>query len=150
MLLIGRQTQRTCQTLNRRAFLQVGASSVLGLSLADALQAGHTPGSARAVILLWLWGGPSHLDTFDPKPHAPLEYRGPFGTIPTKLPGVRFCELFPQLAGVSDKLTLIRSLHTQSNDHGVAGTIGLTGSAAGGVDLGGKPLPGSPDRKSVV
>lgn len=144
MLLIGRQTQRTCQTLNRRAFLQVGASSVLGLSLADALQAGHTPGSARAVILLWLWGGPSHLDTFDPKPHAPLEYRGPFGTIPTKLPGVRFCELFPQLAGVSDKLTLIRSLHTQSNDHGVAGTIGLTGSAAGGVDLGGKPLPGSP------
>jgi len=148
MLLIGRQSQRTCQIVDRRAFLQVGASSVLGLSLADRLRAagpsGQTPGSAKAVILLWLWGGPSQLDTWDPKPHAPLEYRGPFGTIPTKIPGVRFCELFPKLAGVSDRLAVIRTLTTQSNDHGLAGTIGLTGSAAGGVDLGGKPFPGSP------
>src|SRR5215212_3550296 len=106
MLLLGRQTQRTCQTLSRRSFLQVGASSVLGLSLADALRAadGRTPGSAKAVVLLWLWGGPSQLDTFDPKPNAQLEYRGPFGTIPTRVPGVRFTELFPKLAGVADKL----------------------------------------------
>jgi hypothetical protein len=96
------------------------------------------------VILLWLWGGPSQLDTFDPKPNAPLEYRGPFATVPTRVPGVRFCELFPKLAGVSDLLAVIRTLSTQSNDHGLAGTIGLTGSAAGGVDLGGKPFPGSP------
>ncbi|MDB5311975.1 MAG: hypothetical protein JWO38_6177 [Gemmataceae bacterium] len=151
MLLVGRQTQHTCQTLDRRAFLQVGASSVLGLSLADLLRAkagdgktGHNPGSAKAVILLWLWGGPSQLDTFDPKPHAPLEYRGPFATIPTKLPGVRFCELFPQLANLTDKLAVVRTLTTQSNDHGIAGTIGLTGSSAGGTGLDGKPLQGSP------
>jgi hypothetical protein len=96
------------------------------------------------VVLLWLWGGPSQLDTFDPKPGASLEYRGPFGTIPTKLAGVRFCELFPQLAGLSDRLAIVRTLTTQSNDHGIAGTIGLTGSGAGGTGLDGKPLPGSP------
>jgi uncharacterized protein (DUF1501 family) len=147
MLLLGRQTARTCQTLDRRAFLQVGASSVLGLSVADKLRAGSTglnPGSAKAVILLWLWGGPSQLDTFDPKPHAPLEYRGPFGTTPTRIPGVRFCELFPKLAGLTDRLAVIRTLTTQSNDHGIAGTIGLTGSAAGGTGLDGKPLQGAP------
>ena len=148
MLLVGRQNTRTCQSLDRRAFLQVGASSVLGLSLADVLRAGgktgHNPGSAKAVILLWLWGGPSQLDTFDPKPNAPLDFRGPFGTIPTKIPGVRFCELFPQLAGHTDKLAVVRTLTTQSTDHGIAGTIGLTGSAAGGTGLDGKPLPGSP------
>jgi uncharacterized protein (DUF1501 family) len=147
MLLIGRQTARTCQTLTRRAFLQVGASSVLGLSLSDLLKqraSGNSPGTAKSVVLLWLWGGPSQLDTWDPKPNAPLEYRGPFGTIPTKIQGVRFCELFPKIASVTDKLAVIRSLHTASNDHGVAGTIGLTGSSAGGTGLDGKPLPGSP------
>ncbi len=146
MLLVGRQNQRTCSTLHRRAFLQVGASSVLGLSLADLLAcraAGNTA-PAKNVILLWLWGGPSQLDTFDPKPHAPLDYRGPFSTIATKIPGVRFCELFPQLAGITDKLAVLRTLRTQSNDHGIAGTIGLTGSGAGGTGLDGKPLPGSP------
>ena len=150
MLLVGRQTARTCQTLNRRAFLQVGGSSVLGLSLSDLLRArppgtsGHTPGAAKAVILLWLWGGPSQLDTFDPKPNAALEFRGPFGSIPTRTPGVRFTELFPQLAGVSNHLAVVRTLTTQSNDHGIAGTIGLTGNGAGGTGLDGKPLPGSP------
>jgi len=147
MLLLGQQKTRTCQSLDRRAFVQIGASSVLGLSLADLLRAsaaGRTPGAAKSVILLWLWGGPSQLDTFDPKPHASLDYRGPFSTIPTRIPGVRFCELFPRLAGLTDKLAVIRTLTTQSNDHGIAGTIGLTGSAAGGQGLGGKALQGSP------
>jgi hypothetical protein len=149
MLLIGEQRQRLCHGLTRRAFLQVGASSVLGLSLADLLrwraQAGTSPsGSARAVILLWLWGGPAHLDTWDPKPGAPLEFRGPFTPIATRVPGIRIAELFPQIARLADSFTIIRSLHTLSNDHGVAGTIGLTGSNAGAVDLGGKAAPGSP------
>lgn len=147
MLFIGQQAAHTCQSISRRAFVQVGASTVLGLSLGDWLKQkahGSRPGTAKSVVLLWLWGGPSQLDTFDPKPQAPLEYRGPFGTIPTKIPGVRFTELFPKLAGVSDHLAVVRSLHTTSNDHGVAGTIGLTGSASGGVDLGGKPLAGTP------
>jgi hypothetical protein len=152
MLLLGRQTQRTCQTLSRRSFLQIGASSVLGLSLADRLRAAPSSGPVKSVVLLWLWGGPSHLDTFDPKPNAPLEYRGPFSTIQTKVTGLRYCELFPKLASWTDQTALIRSMHTTSNDHGVAGTIGLTGSAAGGTGLDGKPLPGSakPATGSVV
>ncbi len=156
MLSVGRRITHTCAGINRRAFLQVGASSVLGLSLSDLLRAraaGTTEGAkAKAVILLWLWGGPSQLDTFDPKPNASLDYRGPFGTIPTRIPGIRFCELFPQLANLTDKLAVIRTLTSQSNDHGIAGTIGLTGSAAGGTGLDGKPLQGSarPALGSVV
>jgi hypothetical protein len=155
MLLVGRRSTHTCARPNRRAFLQVGASSVLGLSLADLLRAraaGASEGKAKAVILLWLWGGPSQLDTFDPKPNATLDHRGPFGTIPTRITGLRFGELFPQLARLTDKLAVIRTLTTQSNDHGIAGTIGLTGSAAGGTGLDGKPLQGSarPALGSVV
>jgi hypothetical protein len=147
MLLLGRQRQRTCQGINRRAFLQVGASTVLGLSLADLLRlratsTTPTAASARSVILLWLWGGPAQLDTWDPKPAAPLEYRGPFAAIPTRVPGTRVCELFPQIADVADQFSILRALHTGSNDHGVAGTIGLTGSASGAVNLGGQAQDG--------
>src|SRR5437868_6345665 len=107
MLLLGQQRQRTCQGVSRRAFLQIGASSVLGLSLADLLrlraEAAIPPaGSARAVILLWLWGGPAQLDTWDPKPNAPLEFRGPFTPIATRVPGIRIGELFPQIADSAD------------------------------------------------
>jgi hypothetical protein len=132
--------------LTRRAFVQAGASSLLGLSLGALPRlpaAGYGTGSARSVLLLWLWGGPSQLDTWDPKPGAAADYRGPFSTIPTCLPGVRFCELFPQTAAITDRLAIIRSLHTASNDHGVAGTIGLTGSSAGSVNLGGQSAAGS-------
>src|SRR3954469_19653326 len=147
MLLLGQQRQRTCSGLTRRAFLQIGGSSVLGLSLADLLHlraqpGAATAGSARSVILLWLWGGPAQLDTWDPKPGAPLEYRGPFAAIPTRVAGTRIGELFPQLADRADQFSILRSLHTQSNDHGVAGTIGLTGSAGGAVNLGGATQAG--------
>jgi uncharacterized protein (DUF1501 family) len=157
MLEIGSQHQRTCQGLTRRAFLQVGASSVLGLSMADLLRwraqartASAAP--ARSVVLLWLWGGPAHLDTWDAKPDAPVDYRGPFGPIATRVTGLRISELFPRLAGVADTFSILRALHTSSNDHGVAGTIGLTGNAAGSVDLGGKTQTGStrPATGSVV
>jgi len=149
MLFIGQQRERTCQTLTRRAFLQAGGSTVLGLSLTDLLRlrasAGtDANGSAKSVLLLWLWGGPSQLDTWDPKPDAPVDYRGLFSPIATRVSGIKICELFPQLAKVADTFSIIRSLQTGSNDHGVAGTIGLTGSSAGGVDLGGKPMAGTP------
>lgn len=157
MLLVGQQRQRNCQGVSRRAFLQAGGSTVLGLSLADLLrlkaEAGAGMwGSARSVILLWLWGGPAQLDTWDPKPDAPIEYRGPFSPIPTKVTGVRIGELFPQVARITDQVAIIRSLRTGSNDHGVAGTIGLTGSIGGGVGLDGKPQPGvsRPATGSVV
>ena len=103
MLLVGNQRQRTCQGITRRAFLEVGASSVLGLSLADLLRLrargeSYATGTARSVIFLWLWGGPAQLDTWDPKPDAPLEFRGPFAAIPTRVTGTRIGELFPQMA----------------------------------------------------
>src|SRR5690349_11673055 len=104
MFTVGRQRQRTCQGLTRRALLEVGLSSVLGLTLPDLLRlraeanGGH--GSAKSVLFLWLWGGPAQLDTWDPKPNAPLEFRGPFSPIATAVPGLRVCELFPQLARI--------------------------------------------------
>jgi len=100
-------------------------------------------GTARSVILLWLWGGPAQSDTWDPKPDAPLEYRGPFSPIATSVPGIRIGELFPQIATLADQYSIIRSLQTTSNDHGVAGTIGLTGSASGAVGLSGQAAAGS-------
>jgi Protein of unknown function (DUF1501) len=146
MLLVGSQRQRTCQGWTRRAFLQAGACSVFGLSLTDHLRlqaaGGGVPGTARSVILLWLWGGPSHLDTWDPKPGAPLEFRGPYSPIATRQPGVRICELFPKMAQRFDQCAIIRSMVSTSNDHGVAGTIGLTGSNAGAVGLDGKAQGG--------
>lgn len=143
MLLVGHHRTRTCAGVTRREVLQVGAATALGLSLSGQLRAGAVA-PAKQVLLVWLWGGPSQLDTFDPKPDAPLEYRGPFGTIATRTTGIRFSELFPKLAALQNRFSLIRTMKTQSNDHGVAGTIGLTGSNAGGVGLNGLPLPGTP------
>jgi uncharacterized protein (DUF1501 family) len=91
----------------------VGGLGALGLSLAD-LDAARATGQAssdRAVILLLLVGGPSQLETWDPKPGAPAEIRGPFGSIATSVPGVRISEHLPKLARRLDSLTLIRSLH---------------------------------------
>lgn len=146
MLLIGKGLQRTCRGLSRREFVQVGLSSVLGLTWADLLRvqaenAGFGP--ARSVIFLWLWGGPAQLDTWDPKPNAPLDFRGPFASIPSRVAGTRIGELFPQIADIADKFAILRSLHTSSNDHGVAGTVGLTGSIQGSVNLGGQAASGA-------
>lgn len=139
----------------RRALLRVGALGALGLTLGDVLRmTAHAaaPPPARSVILLWLWGGPSHLDTFDLKPRAPAEYRGPYSPIATNVSGVEICELLPQLARRADRYSLIRSLNCTSNDHGIAGTIGLTGADWGATSLGGQVLPGQrqPTHGSVV
>src|SRR5262245_58489777 len=156
MLLIGRHRTRTCQGPTRRALLQAGAISAVGLSLPDLLRlrtlGAGANGTAKSVLFLWLWGGPAHLDTWDPKPNAALEYRGPFDAIPTRAPGVRFGELFPQVANLADKFAVIRSMRTDSNDHGVAGTAGLTGSSSGAVNLGGTAAKGAarPATGSVV
>jgi len=94
------------------------------------------------MILLWLWGGPSHLDTFDMKPGAPLEYRGPYRPVATNVPGIEVCELLPRLARCADKYSIVRSLRHHTNDHGIGGTVGLTSSQAGGISLGGQAIPG--------
>ena len=86
------------------------------------------PGKAKSILLVWLGGGPSHLDLFDPKPNAPVEYRGPFSTIATRTPGVRFTELLPKLAARSHKFSLIRSNVNFHDGHREAGSIALTGA----------------------
>src|SRR5262245_61449776 len=98
MLGLGHLRRRDCQRVSRRALLQVGSLGALGLSLADLLRlrsagAAEPAPPARSIILLWLWGGPSHLDTFDLKPQAPLEYRGPYAPIDTAARGMQICEL---------------------------------------------------------
>ncbi len=143
--------------VSRRELLRIGSLGVVGINLAELLrsqaQAQDAPSPpARSVIVLWLWGGPSHLDTFDLKPAAPIEYRGPYSPIATNVSGIDICELLPRLARQADKYTLLRSIHTPSNDHGIAGTVGLTGSDAGAISLGGQTLPGSiqPTHGSIV
>src|SRR5262249_13388524 len=88
---------------------------------------------AKSVLVLWLWGAPSHLDTFDPKPNAAPEYRGPFGSIATRTAGVRFSELLPRSAAASDRFALVRSHKTFHVAHLEAGTWGLTGFDQDGV-----------------
>jgi hypothetical protein len=134
MWTIGDNKQHTCQGISRRGFLQVGFLGAMGLTLPQLLQAQEASKVSgkrqRSVILVWLWGGPSHIDTFDMKPDAPLEYRGPFRPINTNVSGIQICEYLPQLAKMADKYAILRSLHHETNDHGIAGTIGLTGRAA--------------------
>ena len=133
MLSIGRFRSRDCQGTSRRAFLQAGLLAPLAGTLSSLLQkaaAAETP-KAKSILLVWLGGGPSHLDLFDPKPKALVEYRGPFSTIATRTPGVRFTELLPKLAARSDRFSLIRTNVNFDGGHREAGSIGLTGSVVG-------------------
>ena len=112
MLSLGHGLPDGPSGLSRRDFLRAGGLGALGASLADPLAAlaGEGPGD-RSVIFLMLVGGPSQLETFDPKPDATSEVRGPFQSIATSVPGVRFNEHLPKLARRMDQVTLIRSLH---------------------------------------
>lgn len=111
MATSGRKGVGPVAALSRRDFLRTSGLGVAGLALADSARASAHSADEAAVILLMLVGGPSQLETFDPKPDVPNEVRGPFGTIATALPGVRLGEHLPCLARRMDKLTLIRSLH---------------------------------------
>src|SRR5215469_10780900 len=108
---------------SRRWFLQTGLAGMAGMSLPDLLRCRAQGAAARraerkAVILIWLSGGPSQLDTWDPKPDAPSEVRGPFGSIATQVPGVRISEHFPLQATIADRLSLVRSVDCQASiDH---------------------------------
>jgi hypothetical protein len=104
---------------SRRWFLQTGLAGFAGLSLANTLKARAEAGSVskRAIILFWLSGGPSQIDTWDPKPDAPEEIRGPYSTIQTSIPGVRFCEHLPLQAKLAHKLTVLRAVDCSASDH---------------------------------
>ncbi len=112
--------------LSRRSMLKAGLAGIGGLTLPNLLQlraasaqspSGHVPGKNKAVILLWMAGGPSHIDTWDVKPDRPKENRGPFKDIPTKLPGVHICEFLPKQAAMMDKFTIIRSVDCRGSNH---------------------------------
>jgi hypothetical protein len=106
---------------SRRWFLQTGLAGLAGLSLPNLLRGralGASGNDRQAVILIWLSGGPSQLDTWDPKPDAPSEIRGPFGSIPTRVPGIRVSDQLPLQASLMDRLTIVRSVDCQSSvDH---------------------------------
>jgi hypothetical protein len=116
--------------IDRRFFLRAGALGLGGLTLSDllALRArGGAGATDSAVILFWMWGGPSQFETWDPKPDAPKEYRGPFNAIRTAVPGMDFCELFPKQAAIAKKLAIVRSLHHTMASHNDGSIEVLTG-----------------------
>jgi hypothetical protein len=121
----------------RREVLQVGYSGLLGLGLSalplGATAAAATPRRPKSMILVFLTGGPSHVDTFDMKPDAPAEVRGPFQPTATKVPGLTVCEHLPRLAARADKYAVVRSLAHRENNHLVATHHVLTGH----------PMPGA-------
>ena len=116
----------------RRDVLQAGAlgvsaSALAGLGLDPVHAAGALPGRAKSVIYLWVGGGMTHIDSFDPKPEAPEEVRGELTAISTRLPGVQFCETLPRLAAVADRLAVVRSFSHDSNDHLLSQVYTLSG-----------------------
>src|SRR5262245_15977024 len=112
--------QRFCDGISRRSFLQIGAFGA-GLTLADMLRsraaAGAASPSSKAAIMVYLPGGPSHMDMYDLKPEAPAEFRGEFKPIATNVAGVQICEHFPRQARMWDKLAVIRSVQPIAEEH---------------------------------
>jgi uncharacterized protein (DUF1501 family) len=127
-----------CDGMTRRDFLYAGAVAPLGLKLPELFarrSAGGPDGDVNC-IMLFLVGGPSQIDTFDPKPNAPAEVRGPFKPIPTKVPGTRLSEILPRTAALADRFSLIRSLfHTATAVHDTGYQMMQTGRLfQGGVE----------------
>jgi hypothetical protein len=120
MLSILGRASRLCDGITRRELLRVGGLAFAGLTLADILRlrAAAAPGAGRnkSVIMIWLRGGPSHIDSYDMKPQAPAEIRGEFRPIPTNVPGIQICEHLPRQAQIMDKLAILRGI--RSNDLG--------------------------------
>jgi Protein of unknown function (DUF1501) len=123
--------KRFCDGITRRELLQVGSLGLLGSGLAGApavsraaaaSAASSLPGfgQAKSCILLFMYGSPSQLETFDPKPDAPVEIKGEFGCIPSSVPGLNVCDRLPRLSQVMDKVSLIRSVSHPYAIHGVA------------------------------
>ena len=143
MLSIEDRAVRPGDRVSRREWMRVGGLGALGLSLPGLLRAqgpaiapppplgrslqGATFGRAKNVIFLWLQGGPPQHETFDPKPDAPADIRGPFRPIATNVPGIRFSELLPRTAAYADKLAVVRSMATNDDNHDVSGYWVLTG-----------------------
>lgn len=136
---------RTNRSVRRRTLLQLGGVSSLGLSLpqllspanlqADQTTRGNQFGKAKNLIWLFLSGGPSQYETFDPKPDAPAEVRGVFSPIATRIPGTQFCELLPRIAGIADQLAIVRSMATDDPNHESGGYWVNTGHKYTGPNM---------------
>ncbi len=120
-----------CSGMGRRDFLQVGLGGMAGLGFSDLLRAREAnqnkPAKPLNCILVWQDGGPSHYESFDPKPDAPKEIRGEFGSMKTSVPGVHFCDKVPNLAKVMDKMTIVRSISHKDPNHGGGNHYMMTG-----------------------
>jgi hypothetical protein len=144
MLTIYGQKSRFCDGVSRRNFLKIGALGLGGLALPELLHAESQMGirrSHKAVIMVFLPGGPSHQDMFDLKMDAPKEVRGEFKPIPTKVPGIEICEHLPKIAAQMDKMAIIRSMVGALDDHNAFQC--LTGRTARNQAPGGWPCLGS-------
>ncbi|HEY7429045.1 MAG TPA: DUF1501 domain-containing protein [Gemmataceae bacterium] len=124
-------------TPDRRSFLKAGILGSTGLSLAQLLRqesrAAKTSDAARqpSVIILWMRGGPSHIDMWDPKPDAPVEYRGEFGVQPSKVPGILLSDMLPMCGRIMEKWSIVRSLHHHDAGHSTGDQICFTGYPSG-------------------
>lgn len=135
---------------SRRGFMKMGLAGFASLSLPGMLRLrAASPEADRkrtAVIMVWQPGGCSHIDTYDPKPNAGSEYRGPFATIPTKVPGLHFTELLPRQAQLADRFTVLRSMRQTAGGHPAGSMQMLSGDS----DTRDKPKPRLPDWMSVT
>lgn len=122
-----RAAKNTDKAISRRDFVRLGVAGAGFVGTAALGRAGATGARCDSVILLWMAGGVSHLDTFDPKPDAPAEIRGPFKAIATNVPGIQICEHLPRLARLADKIAFIRSMHHSEGAHECARSLMLDG-----------------------
>lgn len=144
-------TGRYCDGMNRRSFVQLGMAGMASIGLPQLLQAKEESanrglgGKDTSIILIWLDGGPGHMDLYDLKPEAPAEYRGIWNPIRTNVDGMEISELFPLQARCADKFSIVRSLHHNNGDHFAAGHLMLTGrgGASGASTPGKSPFVGS-------
>jgi hypothetical protein len=127
-LAAGSPSPRYCDGLSRRSFLSLGVAGMASVALPGLLRAKEASSARKntSCILIWLDGGPSHMDMYDMKPDAPKEYAGIWKPIRTKVPGFDITELYPRQAKVTDKFSMVRSLHVDSGDHFAGGHRMLT------------------------
>jgi hypothetical protein len=136
---------RYCDGMSRRSFVQLGVAGMAAASLGDVARAKQAAGKGNdnAAIMIWLDGGPSHLDMYDMKPEAPAEYRGIWMPTPTNVPGIEITEMFPLQAQHADKFSIVRSLHHDTGGHFHGGHYMLTTKSLGANNDGTFPSIGS-------
>ena len=147
------QAKQCSGPLNRRRFIQAGSLALGGLSLTDVLAGRALADNSdkdTSVILVFLSGGPSQLETYDLKPDAPSSYRGVYGSIETTVPGINICDRFPLQAKLADKFSLVRTLHHNMDSHSDGGIVVLTGKSPKKPDPTSRSKSDHPDFGSIA